>query len=229
MLPKFFRNLNLGVKLNAAIVLVFIFLLVILSVVAIGVIDNLIAQMGQQRATQEASLIQSRFSEAEQALSTNARLLANTPGLIEALANEDITRFRVLLATGAAPLNFDDLELVSTEGVHLIGGGYAASAQEDELITLALLGIEARGSVIAEKETGEQEFRMVVASPLRDVTSEILGVLVASRTVDDAFLKDINFARTEDINLGLIYATQVLAQDYLDPETGEFAQLLEET
>ncbi|MBN1876223.1 MAG: GAF domain-containing protein [Anaerolineae bacterium] len=229
MLSKFFRNLSLGVKLNVAIVLVFAILLAILSVIVTRGIDHLIAQMGQQRAAQEAAVIQSRFSETEQLLSTNAKLLVNTPGLIEALADEEITRFRTLLAAGAAPLEFDYLELVNTEGDYLIGGEHEGNPQEAELVALALLGIDAQGIIVQEMETGEQEFQMAVALPLRDVTSKILGVLIAGRVVDEKFLTEINFARIENVSLGLIYAGQIVTQDYSEVGTGELASLLEET
>ncbi|HNT74903.1 MAG TPA: GAF domain-containing protein [Anaerolineae bacterium] len=229
MLAKFFRNLSLGVKLNVVNLMVFAPLLTIAILLTVRGIENLIAQMGQQRAAQEAALIQSRFAEADQALLMNVKFLANTPGLIAALADGDITRCRMLLAVGAAPLDFDDLELISPEGGRLIAAGHAASPQEDELVTLALLGIEARGGVVEETDAGLPKFRLVAAIPLRAVTSEILGVLVASRTVDDAFLTEINFARTEDVHLHLISGTQVLAQDQFNVETGELTSLLKET
>lgn len=229
MLRKFFRDLGLGAKLNIANLLVFAPLLMIAIILTIKGINDLIVTMGQQRAAEEAALVQSRFSEADQALFMGARFLASTPGLIEALADEDITRVRVLLAVGAAPLAFDDIELVNAEGVHIIATGHAANPQEDELIALALLGIEVRGGLVVETEAGQPEFRLVAGIPLRDVTSEILGVLIVSRTVDDAFMTELNFARTENVHLHLIHAGQILAQDQSNVETGALAALLVET
>jgi methyl-accepting chemotaxis protein len=212
---RFFRNLNLGVKLSVVVVLALGVLLTAIIVVVDGSVGNLIAQTGRHRVEQEAELVRSRFAEAEKVLSADTKLLANTPGLIDALANRDATAARTALAIGAAPVGLQEAIVVDPTGARFaksVGVGEQRDAeQEDALISLALLGIETSSVTIEENEQGELEFRLAAALPLRDAAGEIVGGLIARRRVDDEFLEEINYSR-QDVHILLIVDEQILAQ-----------------
>jgi methyl-accepting chemotaxis protein len=212
---RFFRNLNLGVKLSVVVVLALGVLLTAIIVVVDGSVGNLIAQTGRHRVEQEAELVRSRFAEAEKALSADTKLLANTPGLIEALANRDATVARTALAVGAAPIGLQEAVVVDTTGARFVKSVEVSeqhdAEQENTSTSLSLLGIETGNVTIEENEQGELEFRLAAALPLRNEAGEIVGGLITRRRVDDAFLEEINYSR-QDVHILLIVDEQILAQ-----------------
>jgi hypothetical protein len=212
---RFFRNLNLGVKLSVVVVLALGVLLTAIIIVVDGSVGNLIAQTGRHRVEQEAELVRSRFAEAEKALSADTKLLANTPGLIEALANRDATVARTALAVGAAPIGLQEAVVVDTTGARFVKSVEVSeqhdAEQENTSTSLSLLGIETGNVTIEENEQGELEFRLAAALPLRNEAGEIVGGLITRRRVDDAFLEEINYSR-QDVHILLIVDEQILAQ-----------------
>jgi GAF domain-containing protein/HAMP domain-containing protein len=227
---KYFKDLSLSVKLDVMVVLTLAILLATILIVTDRSVNNLTVQMGQQRVAQEARMMQSRFEEAEQGVLADTKLLASRPGLDEVVANRDATKIRTGLMVGAAPLAFDRIDVFDPDGARILGvlgeDEILYTAQENDLISFALLGIEITGVIVDE---GGSELHLAAAVPLRDVSGAIVGGLLTSRQVDDEFLREINFSR-EDVHLALIVDRQLLAQDSPDPQRIEAfsAVLLEE-
>ncbi len=228
---KYFRNLSLSVKLDAMVVLTLAILLATILIVVGKSVNNLTVQMGQQRVAQEARVMRSRFEEAEQEVLASTKLLASRPGLVEAVVNRDVTKIRTDVMVGAAPLAFDRIDVFDPDGAYILRaleeGEILYTAQKNDLISFALLGVEITGVIVEEQGS---ELHLAAAVPLRDVSGAIVGGLLASRQVDDEFLREINFSR-EDVHLALIVDGQLLAQDSPDPQLiEEFSGvLLEET
>jgi GAF domain-containing protein/HAMP domain-containing protein len=218
-LLKFFRNLNLGVKLNLVVTLTLAFLLGANVIITTRIIDQT-TQTGQQRAEQETVIVQSRLAEAEQEVLTAAKLLVNAPGLVEAVANRDASATRTAALVAAAPLDLDDVIFVDAEGDSITSTRKGAvpllSTEEEALFRFALLGIETTDVVREEEEAG-LELHLAAAVPLRDASGAIVGGLVASRAVDDEFLGEINFSR-RDTHLALVVDGEILAQDSPTPK-----------
>jgi putative methionine-R-sulfoxide reductase with GAF domain len=212
-LLKFFRSLGLGVKLNVVVVLALGTLLaIVLTVMANGLRDYTL-RTGQHRVGQEAKVVQHRFEEAEQALLADAKTLLYAAGLIEAVENGDAIAVNTAVAVGAAPLGFDDIDVVDIDGARITtitepGEAYDA-AQEDALLTLALIGIDTTGVIIEEEE--EVELHLAAAVTLRDSTGNVAGALLTRRQVDDEFLADINFWR-DQVHLVILHEGQCGAQ-----------------
>ena len=223
---KTFRNLRLGTKLNAIVLLGMAALLVMVIVTIFVSAGSFIARVGKQRAEQEGLVVQSRLKEAEQEVLASAKLLAGRPGLIEAIAGGDDVEIRTLILVGVAPLDLDDVDLVDADGTYLMTlleeGRTLYSVQEQDLLSLALLGIESTGAVVEEDEL---ELKLAAAIPLRDASGDIVGALLVGRKVDDEFLAKSNFSR-EDVHLVLIVGGQILAQDSTMPELEEFNPIL---
>ena len=225
---RFSRNLNLGVKLNVVVVLALSILLAIIVTIMTRSVETLIAQTGRHRVEQEAGLIQSRFTEAEQSLFADAKLLVSTSGLVEALAGRDATMIKTALSIGAVQFDLDDVDVVDADGARLAAmvevDEISTVEQEDALLSSALLGIEIAGVIFEE---GALKSRLVVALPVHDVAGELVGGLLASRVVDDEFLEAINLSRTDEVQIVLIRSGWILAHEFVDlKELEEFSAVL---
>jgi len=215
------RNLSLGFKLNAAVVSILVLiLLAAIGLISFGV-NDLSNRAGQQRIEDEVRIIQSRLTEAEQNTLSDAKLIASTPGLAEAVATEDNVQLRLLALTSSAPLNVDDIDVVNKEGVRHLEitdetvneGDHEA---EDRLLSRALLGIETTGLVAT---TGENAEILIAATvPLRDAEGTIIGGLIISREIDDEFLEQIDFGR-QGVHLLLIQSGEIVAQYVAEEES----------
>ncbi len=229
---RFLRNLSLGIKLNAVVVLTFGILLVAILLVTSRSVGNLTIQTGRQRIEQEVEVMRSRFDEAVQEVLVAAKLVAAKPGLIGGVANRDVMAVQTITLTGIAPLDLDDVGVFDADGVSLLeeeGDTPLPRESEEALVSLSLIGIETTGPLIAEKEEG-QEFRLAASIPLRDTLGTIIGALIVSRAVDNEFLAETNFSR-KDVHLALIHDGRILADAF--PTPGELEEssgaLLEET
>ena len=225
-----FRNLSLGIKVTAAAAGILIsILLIAIALLNFGVKD-LSNQTGHQRIEDEVRIIQSRIVEAEQDTLANAKLIASTPGLAEAVAAQDTAQLRILALTSSSALNIDDIDIVNAEGVRYLEiADETVNAEnedheaEDQLFARALLGIETTGFI---STTGEKPEIMIAATvPLRDAEGTIVGGLIVGREIDDEFLEEIDFAR-RGVHLLLIYEGEVIAQYTAEEETtgGEIDQ-----
>ncbi len=208
---RFYRNLNLGLKLNVMVVLSFGVLLIIVIVITNRSVGNLTLQTGRQRAQQEVGVVQSRFAEAEQEVLAAAKLLAAQSGLIEAVANRDTAAVRVIALSAVTSIDLDNIHIVDADGLYLMTTAKNAPSNpgtRETLLSLGLLGIEATSLVSDEEGT----FLLDAVIPLRDDPSgAIVGGLLVGREIDDKFLAKINFAR-DDVHLALIRNGQVVIQ-----------------
>jgi methyl-accepting chemotaxis protein len=214
-LRSFLRSPRIGAKLNVVVVLAFSLLLAAVMIIMSQSMQRLTLKIGQQRVGQEAEVIRRRFDEAERMLLADTKALVNAPGLTEAVAHRDTDNVWKAFSIWRASLNLDDIGVVDADGGRLaavIKGAETNDAeQEDALLSLALLGIEATGAVVEEES--ELRFKLAAAVPLRDVSGQIVGGLIASREVDDEFLTEINLSR-ENPHLALVVAGKVAAQDF---------------
>jgi ABC-type sugar transport system substrate-binding protein/GAF domain-containing protein/HAMP domain-containing protein len=210
-LIKFFRNLKIGVKLNIVAVVVMSLLLAVMIIVVNRRAQNLILQTGQHQVEIEADVVQRRFNEAEQIILSDTKFMAASPGLIAALVDRDIVELRTIALVNGATLKLDEVDVTDANGKRILNpsttGDSSGNLQEESLITLAKLGIEASGFV--EKENG---LGLVAVIPLHDEKGEFVGLLLASRDVDNEFLAQINSNRDEP-HLVLVTGRGVIAHD----------------
>lgn len=212
---KFFRDLNLGFKLNIVVMLALGLLLIVTLLVTRQSVANLTLETGQQRVEQEVTVFQRRFEEVEQELLASTKLLAIRPGLLEAVVSRDLSAIRTTALTGAGPLDLDDVDLIDANGERLItvlasGAESSDPEQEDALLSLALLGIETTETLFAPNSE-KPDLRLAAVVPIRDQSGAIVAALFASRIVDDQFLAEINFSR-DDLVLSLVDGNEILAQ-----------------
>lgn len=217
-LLRFFRDLKLGVKVMLVTFLILLALLMATNLIVTTGMRRMTVLVGQYRVAQEAAVLQNQFERAGRDVLAATKLLASRPGLVEAVANQDVTTVRMLALVGAAPLDLDAIAVVAPDGAYLATVGSEMrplyTADQVPLVSLALLGVESTGVSLNEDE---KTFSLGAAVPLRDASGALVGTLIAVRHVDDDFLKDLNFNR-QDIQLALVSGKHILAQDFTSPE-----------
>ncbi|MCB9077815.1 MAG: PAS domain S-box protein [Anaerolineaceae bacterium] len=159
-------------------------------------------------------MIQKELADAKQKLLIEAKLLANTPGLVEATARRDVDEIWATIVVGASLLHLDDIDVVDVSGERLVVLIAAQetydSDQEDRLLDLAMLGIETTDIFLQEKDQ-EWEARLVATIPLHAESGEIVGAVLVGRKLDDEFLSKLNFSQS-NVKLTLIHQGQIVAQ-----------------
>ncbi len=203
---RYLKNLNLGVKLNGTIFIVLAVALAVGLVILNRNATRLMEQAGRQQLKSEATSIQRGLAQTEDGILANAKLLAKSPGLVEAVAAGDANTVRTIVLTTAAANTFDMIEVVDVDARSLTTPGTEAEASKD-LLSLGLLGIETTGIMTDTSGTGVM---LSATTPLRDQSGTVVGALVAGQTLDEAFL--VALARNrDDIHLALVQAGEIKA------------------
>ena len=205
---KFLRNLNLAIKLNAILMLLLGVMLLTILLVLTNRTAELTGSTGQQRVLEEAEVIRQRFAEAEADVLATARLLASSPELVAALDRDNqaiVQRIAILQTT---PLGLDGIDIVDADGEYVtaVVSEEFDEGAEAEMFTFSLLGIDVTNIIVEGSD-----LLLVGTTPVRNAAGQIVGAVLASRLVDDAFMAEINFNRT-NIHVGLAYKGQIVAK-----------------
>ena len=229
-LSNFLKNRSLGFKLNLIVALVLTTLLVMTLIVLSSNMNKLTLQTGQQRVREEIAVIQNRFEQAEQDILTDAKLLAASPDLVEAVAKENGDQIRTIILLGAGELGVDDIDVLDAAGRRFTTASAVAEVvdteAEDALLALGLIGVES-AAIVVDNEGGEQEILLAGAVPLRDAAGVTVGALLVGRQIDDEFLREINFFR-DSVDLKLVHDEQVVVQTETEPATTD-KEVLDQT
>ncbi len=114
------RRLSLGFKANLIIITIFGTLLMV-CVLLINLITNtMVKHIGHQLAHQETLLVQSQMEQTAQLLVKDSVLLANAPGLVEIVRQEDEDRAANFLISSSVPDYFTDIDLFTILAVFLV-------------------------------------------------------------------------------------------------------------
>jgi signal transduction histidine kinase/CheY-like chemotaxis protein len=214
---QFFEQQKLGVKMNLVVVSVLGALLIALVAVLTSNVQALTRETGRARAAQEIEVIEGQLAHLQEDLEINARLLATQPGLAQAVAARNIPQIRQALLTAAAPLEIDDIDIADSAGrlITIIEGLdlFEEEVEQERALLAAGLRGERTMGVLASKNA--QELWLAAAEPLKDANGQVVGAVLVSRTLGEAFLKELNFAR-QGITLALIHDGQLLSQSGLE-------------
>ena len=166
---------------------------------------DLTLRSGIQRAEQEAELIGGQFRSTETQLRTAVALMAATPELTSAVQRGDAPAARTAAVFSAALFRLGHIEIVDVSDITIIevmsrrqdlsGGNWERA---DALRVAALGGVE--GTDLIETDAA---LWLAAATPIVDRTRQVVGVLLVARELDDAFLREFNFNRS-DISLALV-------------------------
>ncbi|GAB5494283.1 MAG: hypothetical protein Phog2KO_44980 [Phototrophicaceae bacterium] len=204
---KWFSNLSLGVKINLVI---FIAISTLLGIIVVRIrtgADTLVYDVGQQKINQESIVVNLQLRQAQAELQSSATLLANTPGFVEAVANNQENAIQSLYLSAVASLNINDFDVVDIDGnvLFTIDDDDDDRAEEVELLNQALLGIQ-RTTLSVE----DGNIRIASVRFIRDDNGTIVGGMLLGRPIDDAFLDTIRLDR-QDVQLSVIFDDQIVA------------------
>ncbi len=221
MPSRFFRPLNLNVKLNTLLLVTFALLLITLVAVTNLGFTTLMNQVSTEQLTEEVATLQQHFADIEGEVLNAAKLLSSAPGLIEAVEAGDAAKVRTAILLQGESLALDDIDIVNSDGERLLTISSAAIATageaEDRLIGLALIGAATTG--LLPDEDGMLLSGFV---PIKNAEGDIIGAVLAARTIDESFMDNLNFLR-ENPRTAFIYQREVVAQSR--STQGEFNEL----
>jgi len=214
------KNLSLGVKLNVLAFAIFSFLLLGMVLATNNSMDNFMIQAGRQNVAQSAETVQLRFDEIETEILNNVAALSKNPKLSEALKGGDVRPIQSEILIEAARLDFDDTDVVNTNGERLFDANAENSADEDRLIKLALLGFEATG-IVTEEEEEEEVILIAAAVPVFDEAGAIIGAVVGGRAIDEELLLRVNNFSGHNLDVSLIVNGVITASEFETAEEPE--------
>ncbi|MFN2270231.1 MAG: GAF domain-containing protein [Anaerolineae bacterium] len=228
---QFLKNLRLSFKAIVVVVLAFVTLQIALSNVGRIAVGRLITQVGQNRAEQEAEVIQSRFAEARQDILKSADYLLSQIPLQDALAQgQSPADIRAMMVVGMLGADLDNVAIVDSNGVYVTGvqkrgEDIIVSPQRDGLLATAMSGTGTKATGVIF-ETDGSDLWLAAAIPLRSPERGVIGALLAARQVNDELLQEVNFSR-EDVHLALVAGGRIMAQAFPTPELlGEISPAL---
>ncbi len=189
---QFINNQSLSTKITTLVVI----LLVVITVGNVVLVNQgtnqLVQETSRERIRDETRLLSTRFTDAENDLLDAARFIANRAGIGDLVARQDTNSLQLAVLSLVAPLNLYKVDVVDRNNNRLfallLDDGQGS---EDELLSLSQQGIEAVGLL---ESAGLQ---LGASVPLRDNQGEIIGAVFVGRLMDEAFLEDINFERSE--------------------------------
>ncbi|MBI5951225.1 MAG: GAF domain-containing protein [Chloroflexi bacterium] len=212
---EFIKKLTLGARLNILAFAIFSLLLMGMVLATNDSMDSFMLQAGRQNVGQAAETVQLRFEEIETEILNNVAALSRNPKLFEALKGGDVRPVQSEILIEAARLDFDDTDVVNTDGKRLFDTNAENSADEERLIKLALLGFDATGIVM---EAGEGEIAITAAVPISDESGTVIGAVVGGRAIDDEMLLRVNSFSGHNLDIVLIVNGAMTANEF---ETAE--------
>ena len=173
-----FRNMRLGLKLMFIIIAALVINQGISYARLSSLAADLLEETGRDQLDSETAAIQVSMAQAEAQTLSNAKLLANSPGLIDAVMTRDLNIVRTIVLTTAAAATFDKIDVVDASGQSLLppAARAASAAGSEDMLRLGLLGIETTG-VVADARASTPVLSAV--TPLRDTQGALVGALVA--------------------------------------------------
>lgn len=227
------RRLSLGFKANLIIITIFGTLLIV-SVLLINLITNtMVKHIGHQLGHQEALLVQSQMEQTAQLLVKDSVLLANAPGLVEIVRQEDEKGAADFLISSSVPDYFTDIDLFNSAGERIVDLDEETTTeqldiQEDKLRQIAMTGQnvtairlddddddeeddeETTSSPEEAEEEGSLELLLSVGVPVSaPETGEIIGAITTGRIMDEAFLESLVFGK-EGVGVLCFYENELV-------------------
>ncbi|MCC7446562.1 MAG: HAMP domain-containing protein [Anaerolineae bacterium] len=213
-LLRFVRDLSLGIKLNAALVIAFVVMLLVPLGVASTTTHSLIINFAKQRTLQELQVVQSHFEEQQATLLAQARLLAKSQDLLAGIDVLNTGQVQSTVVSAAASFNLDSVEVVDSSG-NQIAAITRADLHQNPQAAKRLLSVGLAGAEVTELYPEQEQnpnLMMAATAPLKNAGGVVVGALLMSREVDTDYLADIRFRRA-GAHLAVIYEGKVLTAE----------------
>ncbi|MEO1165160.1 MAG: ATP-binding protein, partial [Chloroflexota bacterium] len=196
------------------------------SVVLLFVSFNQVAIVtGQNEAQNEIDFLQLRLDEIADNLLLTANQVANDQDIVITVTENDQQRLGTLALNIASITSANRVEIINADGDTLLSSEEHNSGgditNEEQLLSLALLGSEVVRVIEDPVETEEHSLLLAVALPLIASDGEQVGALLVGRELNDEFWEFANFGRQSN-HLALIYQGEVIAQTSITDNQYDF-------
>jgi len=202
---------RLGMQIDLVVVGVLGALVLATLLVLNGGVRSLTVATGRQQVEQEVEILQQQITKARQEAVISAQLLAAVPALVDSMGTQDLPAMHTAALVSGEHYGFKRVRVVDQAGRQLTSTTEvpaAQIAQEDSLLSRAGLEINTTAIIAAQDQS---QLSLVVSVPVYNVSNELIGALVAYRTLDTAFLDTINLSQKSS-DLLLMYNGQMVAQ-----------------
>ena len=208
---RWLRDLGLGVKLSALLLLVLGILLLLTAFLLITNTQDLNKEVGTERITEQTVLVQQRMAEAERELAVDVNFISSSVAFFQAVGRRSVDAVTEIVTQTQQQLGFDDVDVIDGDGSVL--ADYGVEAEESELYELlnATLTQGAGTYIIVAEDAGELTVRFTAMAPVISATGNVLGAIQISRYIDSDFLSQLFFDPT-GVFAGLIYEGQFVAR-----------------
>lgn len=207
-----FKNLNVTWKVNLLVLIgVGISTLMILFLVHSG-IEGLLNETSSQQLNEEAEAIRLRFDESTSALLKDANFISRNSELIDHIIQGQHEQLQTLVRIQGGLYNLDTVYVITPDRELLssLRSDDTISSEQNEMVSLSLLGIETTG--VVEHQTAEGSvLQLVAVAPIRDLTGALIGSVLVANTLDQDFLATLNYQR-ENVDLLLIHDNTIFSQ-----------------
>ncbi len=208
---RWLRDLGLGVKLSALLLLVLGILLLLTAFLLITNTQNLNKEVGTERITEQTLLVQQRMAEAERELTVDVNFISSSVAFFQAVGRRSVAAVTEIVTQTQQQLGFDDVDVIDGDGTLL--ADYGVEAEESELYELlnATLTEGAGTYIIVAEDNGERTVRLAAMAPIISATGNVLGAIQLSQFIDAEFLSELFFDPT-GVFAGLVYDGQFLVR-----------------
>ncbi|MCK6580501.1 MAG: ATP-binding protein [Anaerolineae bacterium] len=221
---RWFKDLSVGFKIQIIVLLaIAVPALIVLALIVINS-DATVRELGRSRIEQETLLLQENLVHIQEDIIAAADLFKNTPGLQDAVIDQNLGALRTLAYAAAASLEVDDFDIFDAQGIRLLDTLESGiDDAENDLITQTLMGVQ-RSSVYTELQEDGLALRNVVTRILRGPDGATVGGLLLTRDISSEFLNELNFGR-DGVELSVIYDGELMVSSFA-PGMGGSAQAI---
>jgi signal transduction histidine kinase len=205
------KNASLAVKLNISVLLVLALLLFGVVFLLMQNTQNLTEEIGGERITEEANIIQSRLAEVEREMGVDTDFIVSGVSFFQAVGRRSTTETNAIINTANRSLGLDDITVVDGDGQRLVDTEVDMdTSQEDALLTRSLRR-ETLTSLLIEDKGENIQISLAASAPIVSSSGNVLGAIQMSRHISSEFLQGLLFGQ-DAIYLGLIYQNEIIAR-----------------
>ena len=208
---RWLRDLGLGVKLSALLLVVLGVLLVLTVILLVTNTQNLNKEVGTERITEQTVLAQERLAEAERNLAIDVNFISSSVAFFQAVGRRSVDNVTDIVSQAQAQLGFDDVDVIDGDGNQLADFGVEATETEIYDLLNATLSQGAGTYIVVAEDDGVMTARLAALAPVVSATGNVLGAIQISRYIDADFISEL-FFNAPGVFAGLIFDGQFLVR-----------------
>jgi signal transduction histidine kinase len=205
------KNASLAVKLNISVLLVLALLLFGVVFLLMQNTQNLTEEIGGERITEEANIIQSRLAEVEREMGVDTDFIVSGVSFFQAVGRRSTTETNAIINTANRSLGLDDITVVDGDGQRLVDIEVDMDTSQEDALLARSLRRETLTSLLIEENSESIQISLAASAPIVSSSGNVLGAIQMSRHISSEFLQGLLFGQ-DAIYLGLIYQNEIIAR-----------------